>query len=136
MSWKLSCTVLRGGIDGNVGSPLDHANADGTKQPFYIHLDDQAIFGFAGLWAGESCTIITLPANTLMASIHNSGARMPAILARDTREPWLFGSTEAAAEVLVAYPDEKMIAYPVDPRVNSARNNDETLLDPLATDAD
>jgi hypothetical protein len=29
-----------------------------------------------------------------------------------------------------------MIAYPVDPRVNSARNNDETLLDPLETDAD
>jgi hypothetical protein len=29
-----------------------------------------------------------------------------------------------------------MIAYPVDPRVNSPRNNDETLLDPLQTNAD
>jgi hypothetical protein len=29
-----------------------------------------------------------------------------------------------------------MIAYAVDPRVNSPRNNDETLLDPLETDAD
>jgi putative SOS response-associated peptidase YedK len=113
-----------------------HVNADGTKQPFYIHLDDQAIFGFAGLWAGDSCTIITMPANALMASIHNSQGRMPAILARDVREPWVFGSPEAAAEALVPYPDEQMIAYPVDPRVNSARNNDETLLDPLGTEAD
>ena len=94
-------------------------------------MDDQAIFGFAGLWVGESCTIITLPANTLMASIHNSQSRMPAILPRDVREPWLFGSPEAAAEALVAYPDDRMIAYPVDPRVNSSRNNDETLLDPV-----
>ena len=113
-----------------------HVNADGTQQPFYIHLDDQTVFGFAGLWEGEYCAIITLPANTLMACIHKSKARMPAILARDMREPWLFGSPEAAAETLVAYPDEKMIAYAVDPRVNSVRNNDETLLDPLATEID
>jgi putative SOS response-associated peptidase YedK len=108
-----------------------HVNAGGTKQPFYIHLEDQTIFGFAGLWEGESCTIITMPANTLMAGIHNSQARMPAILARDTREPWLFSSPEVAREALVAYPDDRMIAYPVDPRVNSSRNNDETLLDPV-----
>ena len=113
-----------------------HVNADGTKQPFYIHLEDQAIFGFAGLWEGETCTIITMPANALMASVHNSQARMPAILARDSRELWLFGTLEAAGAVLIAYPDDRMIAYPVDPRVNSPRNNDETLLDPLKTDAD
>jgi len=122
-----------------------HVNADGSKQPFYIHLDDQVIFGFAGLWersrvdAGtviESCTIITMPANALMAGIHNSKARMPAILARDMREQWLFGGPEVAAAALVAYADDRMIAYPVDPRVNSPRNNDETLLDPLQTDDD
>jgi putative SOS response-associated peptidase YedK len=108
-----------------------HVNADGTKQPFYIHLEDQAIFGFAGLWEGESCTIITMPANTLMAGVHNSKARMPAILARDMREPWLFGSLGAAGEALVAYPDDRMIAYAVNPRVNSSRNNQESLLDPV-----
>jgi putative SOS response-associated peptidase YedK len=113
-----------------------HVNTLGTKQPFYIHLEDQVIFGFAGLWEGESCTIITMPANSLMAGIHNSKARMPAILARDMRELWLFGGPEAAGAALVAYPDDQMIAYPVDPRVNSPRNNDETLLDPLQTNAD
>ena len=47
------------------------------------------------------------------------------------REPWLSGTTEAAAAALAAYPSERMTAYKVDRRVNSARNNDETLLDPL-----
>jgi putative SOS response-associated peptidase YedK len=122
-----------------------HVNSDGTKQPFYIHLEDQPIFGFAGLWERsradegtviESCTIITLQANALMAGVHNSKARMPAILPLDMRETWLFGGPEAAAAALVAYPDDRMIAYPVDARVNSSRNNDETLLDPLQTDPD
>jgi putative SOS response-associated peptidase YedK len=122
-----------------------HVNADGSKQPFYIHLDDQPIFGFAGLWERsridadtvmESCTIITMPANGLMAGVHNSKGRMPAILARDMRDLWLFGSPQAAAAALVAYAEDRMIAYPVDPRVNSPRNNDESLLDPLLTDVD
>jgi putative SOS response-associated peptidase YedK len=113
-----------------------HVNADGTKQPFYIHLEDQAIFGFAGLWEGGTCTVITMPANSLMAGVHNSQARMPAILPRDARESWLFGNLEAAGAALIAYPADRMIAYPVSPRVNSARNNDETLLDPLKTDVD
>lgn len=113
-----------------------HVNADGTKQPFYIHLEDQAIFGFAGLWEGESCTIITMPANALMAGVHNSKMRMPAILAHDMRELWLLGTPEAAAAALVPYADERMIAYAVASRVNSARNNDEKLLQPLQTDVD
>jgi putative SOS response-associated peptidase YedK len=113
-----------------------HVNEDGTKQPFYVHLDDQPIFGFAGLWEGETCTIITLPANELMAGIHNSKSRMPAILTRDMREPWLIGTPEAAAAALVAYASDRMNAYPVDPRVNSTRNNDETLLDPLPAEQD
>ena len=113
-----------------------HVNADGRKQPFYVHLDDQAIFGFAGLWEGQTCTIITMPANELMAGVHNSKGRMPGILAREAREIWLTGSAEAAAAALAAYPSDRMIAYPVDPRVNSTRNNDETLLDPLPAAVD
>ncbi len=122
-----------------------HVNRDGAKQPFFIHLDDQDVFGFAGLWERsraesntlvESCTIITMPANALMTEINNTKARMPAILARDMREAWLSGSTEAAAAALVTYPDEHMVAYAVSTRVNSPRNNDEKLLDPLHADAD
>ena len=104
-----------------------HVKADGGKQPFFIHVEDQSVFGFAGLWERsradastvvESCTIITLPANELM------------------REAWLSGSPEAAAAALAPYPAERMVAYEVSPRVNSPRNNDEKLLEPLHVDVD
>ena len=122
-----------------------HTCADGSKQPYYIRLKDQAIFGFAGLWDRsrlddgsilESCTIITLPANAMMAEIHNSKARMPAILPRTMHEVWLFGVPEAAGAALRAYPQESMLAYRVGTRVNSPKNNDEALLDPVPTARD
>jgi putative SOS response-associated peptidase YedK len=117
-----------------------HVNEDGSKQPFYIHLNDQSVFGFAGLWdrsvaddgvAIESCTIITLPANALMADVHNGRARMPAILAQEQRETWLSGSADAARALLQGYPADLMVAYPVGKRVNSPRNNDAGLIEPL-----
>jgi putative SOS response-associated peptidase YedK len=72
-----------------------------------------------------------MPANEMMAEIHNAKARMPAILPREAREAWLFGSEAAARAALLQYPAEKLVAYEVSARVNSPRNNDETLLDPL-----
>lgn len=118
-----------------------HLNADGTKQPYYIHLDDQATFAFAGLWdrsvgadgaAIESCTIITLPANPLMADIHNGRARMPALLAADQRAAWLAGTAAEAYAALAPYPDRHMVAYPVGKAVNSPRNNGPDLLQAIS----
>ena len=117
-----------------------HINEDGSKQPFYIYLNDQPVFGFAGLWdrsvaeegaALESCTIITLPANLLMADIHNGRARMPAILAREQHETWLSGDLADAKNALQSYPQELMVAYAVGKQVNSARNNEPRLIEPL-----
>jgi len=115
--------------------------ADGkTKQPYYIHLNDQPIFAFAGLWdsskadtgeAIESCVHITMPANRLLAEIHNSKHRMPAILAVEDREAWLTGTPEEAWSVLKPYPDENMVAWPVSTRVNKPANNDEKLISPF-----
>jgi len=115
-------------------------DAAGARQPYYIHVRDQAIFGFAGLWdrsvsddgiAVESCTIITLPANDFMARIHNVKSRMPAILQRSERETWLSGDTPAAKALLRPYPDALMAAHAVSKRVNTPRNNDAGLLAPL-----
>ena len=122
-----------------------HVNPDGTKQPYYIHADSQDVFGFAGLWersradanaVTESCVMITVPANALMAEIHNSKTRMPAILTREQHDLWLFADPPAAGAALAAYPEERMIAYPVSTRVDSPHNTDETLLEPLETDVD
>jgi putative SOS response-associated peptidase YedK len=107
------------------------------KQPYFIHLNDQSLFGFAGLWdsstteAGdvlESCTIITLPANHLMAQIHNTKERMPAILRREDHAAWLAGEPETALACVQPYPDELMDAQPVSTRVNSPKNNSRDLL--------
>ena len=115
-------------------------NADSGKQPFYIYLTDQPVFAFAGLWDRsfaedgtglKSCTIITLPANPLMADIHNGRARMPAILAREHHEAWLCGAVADAKSGLESYPQELMVVYPVGKQVNSAHNNDAQLIEPL-----
>ena len=115
-----------------------HHNEDGSKQPYFIQVKDQPLFGFAGLWdqsttaqgeAIESCTIITLPASPFMARIHNDKAREPAILATTDIEVWLSGSTQEASKVLKAYPDEQIEAWPVSKRVNAPKNNDTGLID-------
>ena len=44
MSWKLSRTVLRGGVGGNFGTLLDKKEGD-KKQPYFLHCKDgQPIF--------------------------------------------------------------------------------------------
>jgi len=114
---------------------------DGRKIPHYLHLNDQEIFAFAGLWDRsrradgaivESFTLITLPANTLLREIHNTQYRMPAILAREAREIWLAGSPDEAWAVLAPYPEAHMVAWPVSTRVNKPQNNDSSLIAPLA----
>jgi putative SOS response-associated peptidase YedK len=122
-----------------------HVNPDASKQPYYIHPDDQDVFGFAGLWARSSvdansvtecCSIITLPASPLIAEIQNSGSRMPALLTRKLRALWLFGTVDVAGMALAAYPDERLLAYAVSDRINSPLSNDENLVEPLETDDD
>ncbi len=52
----------------------------------------------------ESFTIITLPANELMAKIHNEKQRMPAILRMEDVETWLTGTPEQARAALIQFP--------------------------------
>jgi putative SOS response-associated peptidase YedK len=122
-----------------------HVNPDASEQPYYIHPDDQDVFGFAGLWARSStdansvtecCSIVTLPANPLISEIDNSGLRMPALLTRELRELWLFGTVESAGMALAAYAAERLQSYPVSDRINSPDSNDENLVEPLETDVD
>lgn len=108
------------------------------KQPWYVTLTDQAVFGLAGLWDAsraddgsvlESCAIITLPANPFMAEIHNSKARMPAILRRADHDAWLAGDAAAALACLAPYPESAMQAHTVSRAVNSPRNNEPRLIE-------
>ena len=120
-----------------------HLNEEGRKAPFYITVVDQPVFAFAGLWdrSGkpdgtvlESCVHITMPANELMRHIHNTGNnphRMPAILKHDDRDQWLNGSPEDARAVLIQYDPGLMLAHEVTTRVNTPKNNDPSLIEPI-----
>jgi putative SOS response-associated peptidase YedK len=124
-----------------------HLDEQGRKAPYLITLADQELFAFAALWdrsvtdggrALESCVHITMPANALMADIHNSGNhphRMPAIVAAADRETWLSGSMAQARSVLRQYPADLMDAYEVSTRLNSVKNDDPGLINPVRTRA-
>ena len=122
-----------------------HTQANGNRQPFYVRPSEPGqCFALAGLWdastsdAGESivsCTVITMPANELLAQIHNDKQRMPAILLKEDWNTWLHGTPEEAMAALKQYPVDLMIAFPVSKRVNSPRNNDAKLIEAIDVDA-
>ena len=56
---------------------------------------------------------------------------MPALLAKEDREPWLTGSAAEAKAVLKPYPQECMVAHQVSTRVNSPKNDDAALIEPV-----
>jgi putative SOS response-associated peptidase YedK len=111
------------------------------KQPYAVALKGGGLMALAGLWdtwrspAGErirSFTIITTPPNELCAALHN---RMPAVLKRDAWPLWLGEQPAELAPIkalLVPYPSEDMIAWPVSPRVGNVRNNDSSHNEPVA----
>jgi len=89
--------------------------------PYYIKSASNTIFSVAGLYScwkdGESLlttfTIITVPANPLMAEIHNSGLRMPAILEDGHEQEWIQGNSIEAMQWLKAYSQGKMKAHKI-----------------------
>lgn len=103
-----------------------------SKVPHYIRLKTGRPFAFAGLWEHwqspdgseiKSATIITTSPNELMSSIHN---RMPVILPREAYARWLDPTPLFPVDLnslLVPYPTEEMIAYPVSTRVNTPAND-------------
>ena len=110
---------------------------DSGKQPYFLRLAGGEPFAFAGLWdrsvkpdgeAIDSCTIITVPANPMVAQIHTK-ARMPAMLELDTCTAWLESDETEARSMLGPYPADRMDAYPVSPAVNSPKNNGPELLE-------
>jgi putative SOS response-associated peptidase YedK len=117
-----------------------HKFEDGRKEPFYVHLADREIFGVAGLWDRSvkadgtevlSCTLITTPANDLMAQIHNEKLRMPAVLREEDHDAWLRGSAAEAKAALTPYPSDLMVTWQVSRRLYANKApNDASLIEP------
>jgi putative SOS response-associated peptidase YedK len=111
------------------------------KQPYAIALKGGGLMAMAGLWEtwrskdGErirSFTIATTTPNELCAELHN---RMPVVLRSDGWPLWLGEEPADPAQLktlLVPYPSEDMTAWPVSTRVGSVKNNDPSLIEPIA----
>ncbi len=112
------------------------------KIPWYIYSNDNEIFTLAGLYSewlnkqnGEiisTFTIITTDANDLLAEIHNTKKRMPAILSRDEEKKWIDLSitTSEASGLLKPCPPDILKAHTIGPLVNNRyadRNTPEVI---------
>jgi putative SOS response-associated peptidase YedK len=111
---------------------------NGHKVPHHIRMRDSSVFAFAGLWdrweseddSIESCTIIVMPANEVMKSIHE---RMPAIIAPAHYDLWLDSRVTDKQEImqyLTSTPSSQLTAYPVSTWVNVPKHDDERCIKP------
>jgi len=111
----------------------------GRKQPYYVHPAGADLFAFAGLTERgngpdgpvRSCAIITTDANERMRGIHD---RMPVILEPKDYDAWLdpaIPGSDALKALLRPCPDAMIAAHPVSTRVNTPKNDDEALLEPV-----
>lgn len=110
---------------------------DGKKDPWFIHGDGP--LWASGLWEGPSpllpegnegtFTVIVGESSGVSADIHD---RMPVWVDPAHMKTWLTGSPDDAMAALLASPLPRMEAYRVSRRVNTPKNNDPSLLDPVA----
>jgi putative SOS response-associated peptidase YedK len=109
-----------------------------TRQPLLIRRKDRAPFAFAGLWERwkdpadgtvvRSCTIITCPANELVAPVHD---RMPVVLAPEDHARWLDLAGAEPQHLLAPCPAAWLESFPVNPRVNNPNYDDAECIQPL-----
>ncbi|WP_332700443.1 SOS response-associated peptidase [Devosia sp.] len=117
-----------------------HTNPDKTKQPYYITMADDRPMALAGLYASwmgpngeeiDSVATITVAANHQLSDIHD---RMPSILDGDAIEQWLNVRevrAREAGQLALPLADGALKFHPVSTRVNSARDDDAGLIEPV-----
>lgn len=113
------------------------------KQPWFVSRRDGDVFAIAGLWerwtpttgdAVESCAVLTMHANALMAPIHE---RMPVIITPSDYAAWLSPDTTVARaqQLLAPWASTDWTAHRVSTRVNAPAHDDAACVAPLADDA-
>lgn len=105
-----------------------------AKTPYFISLASGEAFGLAGLWENwtgkngdesmQTTTLITTAANEFMTPLHH---RMPVILQPDSADDWLSGAAGFLQQAASNAP--ALQAWPVNRRVNNARNEGAELID-------
>jgi putative SOS response-associated peptidase YedK len=110
----------------------------GHAQPWYVRVVNRPVFGVAALWERaesndevvESCALISVEANPLLAEINTATAQMPAILRTEDYGTWLGASVSRAGGLLQPYPQLQMVCHPVGPYVNHLEFDEPGLIRP------
>ena len=117
---------------------------DARRVPLRFQIEGGQPFAFAGLfdlWRDparpdapplRSCTIVTVPANSLIAPIHD---RMPAILQPQDEPAWLdpeLRDPHALGALLAPFATERMAGTATSSAVNDARNKGPECIEPAA----
>lgn len=123
---KKCCVLVNGFFEWQTNGKI--------KTPHFVYLKSREPFAMGGLWdewtdrnTGEirrTVTIITTPANELMARIHNEKQRMPLIIPRGSERAWLNTVDEAdTKKLLVPFDTALMDAHEVSKLVNGRSSN-------------
>lgn len=124
---KRRCIVLADGF-------YEWRREGSAKTPFLISLASGSPFALAGIWehwvsketgeSVESAALITTAANQFMSALHD---RMPLMLDTASADCWLAGGEDAIDYATGHMPPLR--AWPVDRRVNNARNEGPELVE-------
>ena len=110
----------------------------GHDQPYYVRLVNRPVFGVAAFWdraeaddeVVESCVLVTVDANPLLAEIDLATRQMPAILRSEDYPAWLSSRADQANELLRPDPQTRMVCHPVAPYVNHLEFDEPSLIRP------
>lgn len=77
-----------------------HVPVEGRKTPdkipYGIRMRNEPLFCLGGIYEGDTYSVLTRPAQTLMATIHNSKKRQPVIIPKAYKGDWLNSFLEPA----------------------------------------
>jgi putative SOS response-associated peptidase YedK len=139
---RFRCLIVADGFYEWRATP-GQSHARVSKQAFHITSRAGVPFAFAGLWSAwhddhgaavRSCAILTVPANPVVAPLHD---RMPVILSESAEAAWLDRATPETQlrELLEPLAPEMTVVREVGPAVNDARYDGPECLAPAAADA-
>ena len=115
------------------------------RQPYLFRRRDGEPFALAGLWSrwerpgeksGETCTILTTSANSLMRPIHH---RMPVVLPAADWKFWLDLPAEKVDllhQMMKPAPAGDLVTHPVSREVNRPDFDDPRCLEPVRDEGD
>jgi len=126
------------GIVPVAGFYLWQRTSAGHAQPHYVRVVNRPVFGVAALWdraeAGdevvESCALISVAANRLLADLDPDIGQMPAILRAEDYGVWLTCGVTQAQGLLRPYAHTRMLCHPVAPYVNHLQYDEPRLIKP------